>query len=204
MAIEASRAIAELQQLESMLSAISTKIAANENVIESVKVNGTAVEVAADKSVDITVPTTEEITATVNEAVAKADHLKRKKVASVEEIDLEAADADQYIYMVPKAAGAEGDSYDEYMVIEGKLEKVGDWKVDLTDYVTTTALNTALEPVTTKLDTVEEGATKVEATEGSGAVTINGTEVQLVRMATEAEFDAMLVRAGLKEAEETP
>ena len=40
--------------------------------------------------------------------------------------------------MVPNT---ETGNYDEYMVIDGEVEKVGDWKVDLTDYATKEDLN---------------------------------------------------------------
>ena len=43
--------------------------------------------------------------------------------------------ADQYLYLVKN-----GEVYDEYMVVEGKLEKVGDWKTDLTGYLKETDL----------------------------------------------------------------
>ena len=74
------------------------------NVITAVKNNGTALEVT-DKAVDI------------GPTVAAA-----------------VADADQYIYMVPKAGGKNGDKYDEYMVLDGEVEPVGDWAVDLSGY----------------------------------------------------------------------
>lgn len=74
----------------------------------------------------------------ISSAVAAASHLKRKIVDSVESINKDADDADQYIYMVPKASVLEGDHYDEYMVIEIAdtkfVEKVGDWSVDLSAY----------------------------------------------------------------------
>lgn len=73
--------------------------------------------------------------AEVAAAVAAADHLHRKKVESVDAIDVSAADADKYIYMVPKTGGKNGDKYDEYMVIDGAVEPVGDWAVDLSGYV---------------------------------------------------------------------
>lgn len=76
-----------------------------------------------------------EVSAAINKAVAAADHLKRKNVASTGNIDLKAADAAQYIYMVPKGTAGTSDKYDEYMVIDGVLEKMGDWKVDLSGYV---------------------------------------------------------------------
>ena len=66
-----------------------------------------------------------EVSAAINKAVAAADHLKRKSVASTGDIDLKAADAAQYIYMVPKGTAGTSDKYDEYM----------DWKVDLSGYV---------------------------------------------------------------------
>ena len=112
------------------------------NKIESIKAIG------ADKSVNITVPTktsqlnndsgyqtSTQVSDTVAKAVAAADHLKRKVVASAAAISTSAADAAQYIYMVPKGTGKDADKYDEYMVIDGVLEKVGGWEVDLTGYV---------------------------------------------------------------------
>ena len=65
-------------------------------------------------------------------AVAGAAHLKYKIVENTGAIDLGAADADQFIYLVPVAEAP--DKYDEYMVIAGALERVGDWDVDLSDY----------------------------------------------------------------------
>lgn len=105
------------------------------NTIETIKVNGTALTPDTDKAVDIEVPTVEDIESAIDTAIAAADHIKRKIVDSTDDIDLTADDATQYIYMVPKTDGASGDGYDEYMVIDGSLEKVGDWAVDLSDYV---------------------------------------------------------------------
>lgn len=64
--------------------------------------------------------------------------LTRTIVGSVEEIDLEAPDAEQFIYLVANEEG----SYDEYIVVNGSLDKVGDWKVDLDNYVTKTEIGT--------------------------------------------------------------
>jgi hypothetical protein len=70
----------------------------------------------------------------VSAGVASADHLARKTVTSVDDIDVSATGADKFIYMVPSSNKKSGNSYDEYMVIGGALEKVGDWAVDLSDY----------------------------------------------------------------------
>ena len=95
------------------------------NTLEAVKVNGTALPIT-DKSVDVG--------PSIAAAVAAADHLTRKKVASVDAIDPAAEDAEKYIYMVPKTGSDEDDLYDEYMVLDGSVEHVGNTKVDLSGY----------------------------------------------------------------------
>ena len=104
------------------------------NVITAIKVNGEA-QAVAGKAVDIAVPTSKDISEAAMAAVTAAGHLKRKKVDNAEAIDLSSADADQYIYLVPKGMEADADKFDEYMVLDGVLEKVGDWAVELSGYV---------------------------------------------------------------------
>lgn len=113
------------------------------NTINAIKVNN-EVQNINNKEVNISVPTAvsdlnnDEQYQTKDEVaamVAAAEHMKRKKVASVDAIDKSADDAEQYIYMVPRDSGENGDHYDEYMVIDGNVEKVGNWAVDLSDYV---------------------------------------------------------------------
>lgn len=83
----------------------------------------------------------------IGEAVAAADHLKRKIVdapgigETIEDvININAADADQYIYMVPTGLQESDNKYREYIVIiDGDnryIEQVGNWEVDLSDYLT--------------------------------------------------------------------
>lgn len=76
----------------------------------------------------------EKITATeANQLIATAvnnlNHLSYQKVNNLNDIILDAEDADRYIYLVPQNPGAENDSYDEYLVIDGDLEKMGQWGV---------------------------------------------------------------------------
>lgn len=85
-----------------------------------------------------------EVDNAISVAVANAPHLKRVIKNSIAEIDVGAEDADQYIYMVPAENAEAGDSYNEYMVIGGVLERVGDWGVDLSDYALASDVNTAL------------------------------------------------------------
>lgn len=94
------------------------------------------VSLLVDKINDNTIDayTKTETDAKIGEAVAKAGHIQRKIVNSLEEIDIGAVDVDQFIYLVPN--NTIGDNkYDEYIIIDGALEKVGDWAVDLSDYV---------------------------------------------------------------------
>lgn len=70
-----------------------------------------------------------------------ADHMKRKIVDSIDDIDLTASDADKYIYMVKHVEEGESEDdppieyYEEYMVVGGKVDKIGDTRVDMTGYV---------------------------------------------------------------------
>lgn len=73
--------------------------------------------------------------------------LTRKIVNSVSDIDVNATDAESYIYLVPNASG----TYDEYIVVNKKLEKVGDWTTNLDDYVTKAEVGTL---VTDKVNTI--------------------------------------------------
>ncbi len=95
------------------------------NVITEIKNNGTALPIT-DKGVDIG--------PSIAEAVAAADHLSRKIVTGVDAIDPAADDAEKYIYMVPKTDSDEDDVYDEYMVLNGAVEHVGNTKIDLSGY----------------------------------------------------------------------
>ena len=148
-------------------------VGAQANVIEKVKVNG-AEQTVTDKAVDITVPTKVsdlsndskfQTDAEVAAAIAAADHMKRKIVNSTADIDLTAGDASQYIYMVKKSSTKTGDKYDEYMVLDGALEKVGDWEVDLSNYVQkdgdkVLSTNDFTNELLEKLNGIEAGANK--------------------------------------------
>lgn len=128
----ARRTKTEIDKVDAKVDTISGKVdglvatGGEPNVLTAVKVDGTALEIT-DKAVDIG--------ASISSAVAKADHLKRKKVENLEAIDASAEDAAQYIYMVPKTGSDEDDLYDEYMILDGKVEHVGNTKVDLSGKV---------------------------------------------------------------------
>lgn len=164
----AQRSKAEIGKVDSKVTSLSTRVdelvtaGGEPNVITAVKNNGTALEIT-DKAVDIG--------ASIAAAVANSDHLKRKVVTGVDAIDPAAADADKFIYMVPKTGSDEDDLYDEYMVLEGKVEHVGNTKVDLSG--------------------------KVDKEDGKGLSANDYTDEEKaklagIEMATDAEVDAML------------
>ena len=164
----AQRSKTEIDKVDAKVTTLSGRVddlvtaGGEPNVITAVKNNGTALEITG-KAVDIG--------ASIAAAVAAADHLKRKVVTGKDAIDATADDADQYIYMVPKTGSDEDDQYDEYMVLSGKVEHVGNTKVDLTG--------------------------KVDKEEGKGLSANDYTNEEKEKlagivMATDAEVDAML------------
>ena len=104
----------------------------------------------------------EAIADAVAEAVANAAHLSRVIVDSVADIPVEDDKSLTCIYMVPTGLQADDDKYDEYMVSEyegideetdetikiRKVERVGSWEVDLSDYAKVSDLNALSQTVT--------------------------------------------------------
>lgn len=105
----------------------------------------------------------------IADAVAGADHLKRKIMNSLEEVKAYAAanaDATQYIFMVSNGLQADDNRYYEYMVFEiageGEaeltrvVERVGNWAVDLSDYATTKDLKNLSQIVANNKSSIEQ------------------------------------------------
>ena len=128
----AQRTNTEIKAVDGKLTTLSNRVddlvtaGGEPNVIIGIQNNGTDLDITS-KKVDIG--------PSIAAAVAAADHLKRKIVTGVDAIDLAADDADQYLYMVPKTGSDADDVYDEYMVLNGAVEHVGNTKVDLSGYV---------------------------------------------------------------------
>lgn len=128
--------------------------------------------------------TKEEANAAIASGIADAPHLKRVKVDSVGDIDSSAEGAEKTIYMVAKD-GTDGDHYDEYMVIDGAVDKVGNWAVDLSEYAKTADVNTELDKKVDKVDgsrlITDAEAAKLDAIEA-------GAQVNKIESVDEAQF----------------
>lgn len=113
--------------------------------------------------------------AKIAEAVANADHLKREIVAELPEV----GSADEHtIYMVAIEGGEGEQKYEEFMLINGAFEKIGDSAVDLTGYATEAYVDQA------ESDAIQAAKTYTD-TEVADAV----TEVKVY--ADQAETDAV-------------
>lgn len=64
-------------------------------------------------------------------------------------IDENLMTAGRYLYLIPKP---DSNFFDEYVVVDGKKEKVGDTSIDLSGYATTDALNNAISNLVSKTE----------------------------------------------------
>lgn len=77
----------------------------------------------------------EEVAAGIETGKLKRSVVEALPVSSIDEYT---------IYMIPASSSTTNDVYDEYMYVDNAWEKIGNTAVDLTDYVSTTAMNAAL------------------------------------------------------------
>lgn len=117
------------------------------NVIESIKVNGTAQSIT-NKAVDISVPTnnnnqltngagyqtSSQVSSAISAAIANVTQFDFQIVAS-----LPATGVKGTIYLVSNS-GSGTNSYDEYIYVSNAWEKIGTTAVDLSGYVQTSDL----------------------------------------------------------------
>lgn len=119
-----------------------------------------------------------EVDSAITTAVANAEHLKRSIVTALPEV----ADADVHtIYMVEITGGDGNQKYEEFMLINGAFEKIGDSAVDLTDYATKTEVATAKSEANTYADglntAMDTRVATVEGLIGEGYEPISSEEI---------------------------
>ena len=119
-----------------------------------------------------------ETDAAIAAAISGTEHLSRKIVNSYDDINPLAEDAHLYIYMVPNGLQENDDKYDEYVVIDNIIERVGSWEVNLDNYATK-------EEVAKKVDK-DENARLMTNAEGDKLATIEqGAQVNVINSISE-------------------
>lgn len=156
--------------------------------------------------------TTTQTDSKIAEAIAAADHLKRKIVEALPEV--ETAD-ENTIYMVPqggsiKDPGTSTSHYNEYMLINGAFELIGSSQVDLSGYATETFVTNAIDALDVtdaavanqyvsqvvetdgKIAVTRESLPVTSVTEGTanGTIAVNGADVNVHGLGSAAYTDA--------------
>lgn len=116
---------------------------ANVNIIEIVQVNGSNLPVT-NKAINVKVPTKVSDLSNDRDYATKSDI--NAAISSAGKLTKEIVDTlpaaqnakDNVVYMVKNNTGVDGDIYSEYLLINGKMEKIGTTatKVDLSNYLT--------------------------------------------------------------------
>ena len=132
----------------------------------------------------------------IAQAVANAEHLKRTIVEALPDV----GDADEHtIYMVGDGEGEGNQKYEEFMLVNGAFEKIGDSAVDLTDYALKTevesakqeAISTAATDATQKANTAEQNA-KTYADGLIAALDVEDSEVEGQYVSSVSEVDGKI------------
>lgn len=141
---------------ETYVSKTDTTYAKQSDItITGITVNGVAVT-PTDKVVAIETISTTEVDERITEALGGITKFSLEVVDTLPTADIK----NDAIYLVPNGSETSQDVYDEYVYITtgetSDWEKIGTKTLDLTGYVTTEALNTALETKVDKTDVLTE------------------------------------------------
>lgn len=129
--------------------------------------------------------TTEEVKAEIASQIGKAEHLKRIIVEQLPEVGTADTNA---IYMVSKDQGDQ-QKYEEFMVINGAWEKIGDSAVDLSGYATTEQMNQAI--TTAKGEAATDAQKKADAAKTAAIQEANAhTDAEILKAKEAAAQDA--------------
>lgn len=128
--------VSNKEAIEKTVADLTTVVDGNSDAIEALEGRADGFDTAiADRY------TKGEVDTAIATAVANSEHLKRDIVEVLPEVSV----ADVHtIYMVAKVDGEGNQMYDEYMIVNGAFEKVGDTKVDLAPYAKTADVEAAI------------------------------------------------------------
>lgn len=166
---------------QATLEQVSTKVTTLETIVA-----GKANKATTLKGYGITdAMTTEQVKAEIASQIGKAEHLKRIIVTQLPEVSTADANA---IYMVSKDLGVQ-QKYEEFMVINGAWEKIGDSAVDLSGYSTTEQMNQAI--TTAKGEAATDAQNKANAAKAAAVKEANTyTDAEIVKAKEAVAQDA--------------
>ena len=95
----------------------------------------------------------------IADAIASAAHLKYQVINNLND-----ATDDNVIYLISNGSSDTDNAYDEYMFVNGQLEKIGTHSIDLSNYVTTTDFSSLTSRVGSLEDATNNYVTKPEFT----------------------------------------
>lgn len=136
--------------LASRVSDLESSVGHAADVNQNIPATGLYADIAAIETQLGNVYTKSEIA----EQIAAAQHLRYQIVSDIEDIDVTDEEAEYTVYLVPKSDSETNDEYDEYFVIDEVLEKIGNWSVDLSDYVQTDDNRLLTQEQKTKLNAI--------------------------------------------------
>lgn len=195
-----SKAVEDLEKALNDENGIVNQIENITESVSSIEEDIKKVEENLNKKADAdNVYSIEEADSAIAAAIATMEHLSRKIVTSIvdiqNDIDDGVANIDRIIYLVPALEGLSQDVYDEYMVINGSIEKMGSWETNLEDYLTKEEFNAEIAKVATK----EELAGKVSVESGKGLSSNDFTDelkLKLENVQSEAEKNIIQTVSG--------
>ena len=180
--------------IEKTVSDLTAVVDGNSDAIEALEGRADGFDTAiADRY------TKGEVDSAIATAVANSEHLKRDIVEALPEV----ASADVHtIYIVAKTDGEGNQMYDEYMLVNGAFEKVGDTKVDLAPYAKTEDVNSAInaekeraEAAEKALDDKIKANSDLLATVDQRIATAKGEAVTEAGQAADTKDEAVLAAA---------
>lgn len=176
-----------VEQINSIKEEIGVKADAENNI------NATGIFAELDKKANAENVYTKTET---DSLIANAAHLKRKVFDTLEEaqafVDENATTAELYIYMIPSGLQLDSNRYHEYMVVEGVLEQVGNWEVDLDDYFTEDELKTYLNDYYTEEEVNTILLTYAKTSDLEGYYTSAQVDELLVKQYSKEEINNLL------------
>lgn len=144
-------------------------------------------------------------------AMANAGNLTYKKVNGLsdiqDDIDNNVSNVNKTIYLVPALDGLANDVYDEYMVIDGTIERMGSWEVDLGQYATKDDLAGKVDIIPGSrliteseayiLNTIEPGAQANYINDVSGNFKVENGKLEIVSLPSTIDLSESEAFSGL-------